>query len=112
MSFWKHCLEVYMFITLLKGITTGSGYTEGHSMEFDCAVRAETGGDYLYRYTRSVTAFAGCCIHRWASATTSSHLMSCRYWTSQSYTPYTLPERVTVHSQRRLLRPGACTQVW
>lgn len=59
MIFWKHWLEVYIFITLLTGITTGYGYTKGHSLEFDCAVRAEVGGDYLYRYTRSVTMFAG-----------------------------------------------------
>lgn len=58
MIFGKHWLEVYIFITLLTGITTGHGYTEGHSMEFDCAARAEAGGDYLYRYTRSVTVFA------------------------------------------------------
>lgn len=43
MIFGKHWLEVYIFITLLTGITTGHGYTEGHSMEFDCAVRAEAG---------------------------------------------------------------------
>lgn len=58
MIFGKHWLEVYIFITLLTGITTGHGYTEGHSMEFDCAAQAEAGGDYLYRYTRSVTVFA------------------------------------------------------
>lgn len=58
-DFWKHWLEIHIFITSLTGITTGYGYTKGHYMAFDRAVRAEVGGDYLYRYTRSVTVFAG-----------------------------------------------------